>query len=620
MSTIDDKEALRVLLDVLRSEIAYYDAQELCVFATKWYAEGFGLSANQLTGKHTREIVGEDAWRTVEPYVRRVLAGERVVYERLVHRDRLPPRWVEVTLAPRFDAHGQVIGNVVRQIDITARKRAEALASASEERVQRFFEVTLEGLVFFREEIIEDCNERFAQLLGRSREALIGTSVLDFFPAADREFAERHIHLGRDTPYPAKLVRRDGREVSVEIRGKLLDSTAGARRTVASVRDQSDMMQVTESLVRSQARYRALVEHADQIVIFVKDQRIAYANPFAARHFGLDPGGLSGVQSLNLMHPDDRALILSKRDVLYAGGAVDSYAARTISPPSEALQPSTRVSWVRVFPSMMEWEGYPAAMVFMTDVTAEREREEQVRKALERERELGELKTRFVSMASHEFRTPLATIQTSSELLQHYAERLSEDQRTEAIADIQSAVSRMQAMIENFLAFGRIGVDALGCTPRPTALGPTLAQIANDVMSADGHQRVVETDLAFDARTELMLDGVLMHQIVGNLLSNACKYSAFGASVWVKARRDGDNLVIDVRDQGIGVPSADLPRLFDTFHRASNAANIKGTGLGLAIVRRALDAHGGSIDVESAEGAGSTFSVTLPWVDAPSSP
>jgi PAS domain S-box-containing protein len=386
------------------------------------------------------------------------------------------------------------------------------------------------------------------------------------------------------------------------------------------VRDQSDMMQVTESLVRSQARYRALVEHADQIVIFVKDQRIAYANPFAARHFGLDPGGLSGVQALNLMHPDDRALILSKRDVLYAGGAVDSYAARTISPPSEALQPSTRVSWVRVFPSMMEWEGYPAAMVFMTDVTAEREREEQVRKALERERELGELKTRFVSMASHEFRTPLATIQTSSELLQHYAERLSEDQRTEAIADIQSAVSRMQAMIENFLAFGRIGVDALGCTPRPTALGPTLAQIANDVMSADGHQRVVETDLAFDARTELMLDGVLMHQIVGNLLSNACKYSAFGASVWVKARRDGDNLVIDVRDQGIGVPSADLPRLFDTFHRASNAANIKGTGLGLAIVRRALDAHGGSIDVESAEGAGSTFSVTLPWVDAPSSP
>jgi PAS domain S-box-containing protein len=493
------------------------------------------------------------------------------------------------------------------------------------QRAMEFMRAASEGLLFYNRHEILDCNDAFAQLIGRSRESLLGINALTLFPANDQEVAARHMFLGLNTPYLSHLPHSGSHaNVNVEITERAWHYN-GQACWVATVQDTSSVARIAQSLVRSQARYRTLVENADQVILFVQERNVAYANPAAIQFFKLQPDAIRDTLSLHLIHPDDRPLALARRKAMIAGDPNHSVVLRTVSPPTEHLQPGSAVSWVRFYGSLVEWEGQAATLIFMTDLTAQRETEESMRKALAQEKELGDLKTRFVSMASHEFRTPLSTIQTSSELLGHYSQRLSDAQKMEAIADIQGAVQRMQAMMGNFLAFGRMSVGAMVYKPAPVALLTVVRNVVQETLAAAGLKPNVHVNAQppLNDTTQLMLDEVLLRQMLGNLLANACKYSRQGTSVTVTiemqpAAETSDSsgqaqLRIVVTDHGIGIPADDLPLLFESFHRAANAVNLPGTGLGLAIVDRAVRAHGGRISVHSVEGEGSQFELLLPW-------
>jgi PAS domain S-box-containing protein len=493
------------------------------------------------------------------------------------------------------------------------------------QRSVEFMQAASEGLLFYNRLAILDCNDAFAQMLGRSRESLIGTNALTLFPASDQEVAARHMFLGLNSPYLSHLPH-SGRQVNVNV--EITERAwhyQGQPCWVATVHDTSSVARIAQSLVRSQARYRTLVENADQVILFVQERNVAYANPAAIKFFKLAPDAIRDTLSLYLIHPEDRPLALARRKAMIAGDPEHSVVLRTIAPPAEHLQHDTTVSWVRFYGSLVEWEGQAATLIFMTDLTAQRETEESMRKALAQEKELGDLKTRFVSMASHEFRTPLSTIQTSSELLGHYSQRLSEAQKKEAIADIQSAVQRMQAMMGNFLTFGRMSAGAMVCKPVPLVLLKVVRNVVQETLAAAGVKPKVDVNAQAPLleATQLMLDEVLLRQMLGNLLGNACKYSRQDTSVEVSiglrpasglsADSSGPQLRIVVADHGIGIPADDLPLLFESFHRAANAVNLPGTGLGLAIVDRAVRAHGGRISVRSVEGEGTQFELLLPW-------
>ena len=508
------------------------------------------------------------------------------------------------------------------------------------QRAMDFMRSATEGVIFYTQELILDCNEAFEKLLGYPRAQLLGQNPLIMFPAQDHEMALRHIYLGRGMPINAKLVARNGKLVDAEVTGRLATYN-GQDCWVATLRDTKTQVYVTESLVRSQARYRALVENADQVIMFVQDRKLAYANPAAAKFFKLHPSDMHTRVSVQLIHPEDRALALSRRKEMLAGDPDRTVMLRTLSPPSEQVEPDSVISWVQFYGSLVEWEGRAATLIFMTDLTAQHETQERMRNALLHEKELGDLKTRFVSMASHEFRTPLATIQTSSELLQHYSERLSPAEKEDAITDIQRSVQRMQAMMENFLAFGRMSADAMHYKPATVQLLPLVQELVHEALVLDGHQHVIDVRMRVPVHDALalQLDAMLVRQMLGNLLSNACKYSHFSDPIDVLLERidttpslektlpmslaDAPDhhakaivhrLRIVVTDRGIGIPQLDIPLLFDSFHRASNAVNIPGTGLGLAIVDRAVRSHDGTISVHSVEGEGAAFELLLPWM------
>ncbi len=236
--------------------------------------------------------------------------------------------------------------------------------------------------------------------------------------------------------------------------------------------------------------------------------------------------------------------------------------------------------------------------------------------AMAQQMEINTLKSTFVSMTTHEFRTPLTTIMSSQELLRHYGDRMSPQDRGETFDSIASAVRRMVAMLDQVLTIGRADAKLLEFQPKPMNLSLLCTQLRDEVLAgqtADDAERDQALTLTLDVGDGMVLaDEKLLRHILGNLLSNAIKYSPGGQGVRFMVCREANALVFEVQDQGIGIPPEELPRLFGNFHRANNVGDIPGTGLGLTIVKRAVESHGGSIAVDSELGRGTRFTVCLP--------
>ena len=231
--------------------------------------------------------------------------------------------------------------------------------------------------------------------------------------------------------------------------------------------------------------------------------------------------------------------------------------------------------------------------------------------ALSQEREIGDLKSRFVSLVSHEFRTPLGVTMSAVELLRHYRERLSAEELDQLLGDIHSATVRMSGMMEQILLLGRVDAGKVAFTKTPLILAEFTDKLRDETLSATNRkcpiEYVVENDISGATGDE-----ALLRHIFSNLLSNAIKYSPAASPVQFRIHRKGNNAIFTIQDSGIGIPEKDQARLFEAFHRAGNVGETAGTGLGLLIVKRCVDLHGGNIAMESAEGKGTTFVVTLP--------
>jgi signal transduction histidine kinase len=243
--------------------------------------------------------------------------------------------------------------------------------------------------------------------------------------------------------------------------------------------------------------------------------------------------------------------------------------------------------------------------------SAELDRERQ------REKQQNELKTRFVSATSHEFRTPLTTILSSSQMLAAYGERWDVDRRLTHFERISAAASQMMEMLDELLLIGRAEMGVLSAAPGELDLREFCEDLIESLARA--HQcRPIE--LSFGGDRRVWLDRRLLTHVLGNLLENALKYSAPQEPVVLSVKHEPHEVRFEVRDRGVGIAAADLPNLFQSFYRGQNVGAVAGTGLGLAVVKRALDVQGGSIDVQSENGQGTTINVRIPLPVAGDSP
>jgi signal transduction histidine kinase len=235
-------------------------------------------------------------------------------------------------------------------------------------------------------------------------------------------------------------------------------------------------------------------------------------------------------------------------------------------------------------------------------------------KEREKERELGEMKTRFVAMASHEFRTPLSAILSSGELLERYGKRWDEHRRGAHLERILSAARGMNELLGEILMIGRGESGLLRPAPAPVNLDELCDEVILTLASACGGRHTIRRSLSGDAN--VVIDERLAWHLLSNLLENALKYSPDDSEIELAVAVDDTRILLRIRDHGIGIPAEDLPFLFTSFRRGGNVGEVKGSGLGLALVKHVVDAQDGAIEVRSAVGEGTEFVVALPRGDA----
>ena len=269
-------------------------------------------------------------------------------------------------------------------------------------------------------------------------------------------------------------------------------------------------------------------------------------------------------------------------------------------------------------------------MAIVRDITERKQAEADIRRTLEQEKNLNELKSRFVTMASHEFRTPLASILSSSELIEHYGAKWSEEKKLTHLYRIQASVKHMTELLNDVLLLGKSDAGKITLSPTKINLPKFCRDLVEEIqLTSQTHQIVLQienclktthggneysSNLNDESSINAFMDRKILRHILSNLLSNAIKYSPESERVNFDLICQAEQAIFQIQDFGIGVPPSEQDRLFDSFHRAKNVGSIPGTGLGLPIVKRSIDLHGGTIEFVSEIDVGSTFTVTLPYL------
>lgn len=238
------------------------------------------------------------------------------------------------------------------------------------------------------------------------------------------------------------------------------------------------------------------------------------------------------------------------------------------------------------------------------------ESQQELNESLDKERQLNEIKSRFVSMASHEFRTPLSTILSSASLVSKYPSTEEFDKREKHIRRIKDSVNHLNELLEDFLSLGKLEEGKVGIKASAFATKEFMDDVIEEMkVQAKKDQEII---FNYEGDSSFVTDKRMLKNILINLISNAIKFSGEEKSIRIKATNKNSRLKFIIEDSGLGIPEDDVPHLFSTFFRGKNVSNIQGTGLGLPIVKRYVDLLQGQINVESQLDKGTTFTLMLP--------
>ena len=308
---------------------------------------------------------------------------------------------------------------------------------------------------------------------------------------------------------------------------------------------------------------------------------------------------------LSFIHPDDKEIAsqFSNQSICNLQGLNIDYRIITAKGNRKYLHSE--------FKCIEQSDGHVVRLFgIIQDVSELKFAEEKLAKALQKEKELSVLKSQFVSMASHEFRTPLSSILSSAGLIEIYLQRKVYDKQAKHLNRIKTSVNNLSAILNDFLSFEKLQSGKIKFTPKKINVFPFVAEIIEELSVTTKEGQTINHEHLGNA--EVWIDFHLVKNILLNLLSNAIKYSDEGSVIELFTNNADAKFIIKVTDRGLGIPEEDQQFMFSQFFRASNVNHIKGNGLGLTIVKRYLDLMKGTISFESQANVGTVFTVIIP--------
>lgn len=511
---------------------------------------------------------------------------------------------------------------VAAGVDITARKDAEARLlqrerqwRESEARFSTAFHASPLIMCVARppDTTLVEVNDAFVRFVGLPRERVLGRTSAEIGLWARTEERERFYEClereGRVRDFAGLMCVQGGQLRHLQISADLMEIN-GVRYLLKFAVDVTDQRRAEQVLQDAETRIRSLYETISAAAMVHDENRFIQVNSAAVRLFGAqrmeDLVGLHPGQVSPPVQPD--------------GESSFSKAQRHMA--CALVEGRHRFEWtcrkfdgtdfpVEVTLTTLQLGGRRVMQAVVLDLTERKRAETELQNALAQERELRRLKSDFVSLVSHEFRTPLEIIMSSADNLQRYHDRLAKEKREQLLQTIHKSVRRMSGMMEEVLVLGRVESGSTEFLPEVFDVHAFSHRVCDEIQTATGHRCGVDLDLG-GAPSVAVGDQNLLRHVLLNLLSNAVKYSPEGSRISLGLQCEGDDGIFRVADRGCGIPAADQPRLFQAFHRGGNVRQIPGTGLGLVIVKRCVELQGGEIRCHSVEGQGTTFIVTLP--------
>jgi len=605
-----------------------------------------GFTAEEAMGQGMMEMVTPESQRMtarlMQESLARYAAGDHSVLTQTHQVDQLRRDGsvvaTEVSVTLLTDADGQVTQLLGVSRDITARKQAEddvrrlnaELEARVQERTRELREATqrLEmaqrdaGAGIWDWDIVTGSMEWSPPLFAlfgldpRAAGASFATwdSVLhpddrEEARAQLQEALQKHERLLNEY----RVVRPDGQVRWISAVGQATYDAGGQPVRMAGLCiDITVRKQMEEALQQTEERTRTVLQ-ASSIGTFEVDLASGGGkwNSVEFELLGLRPGEVPDTPEsfFRYVHPDDLAMVRSRWDDALRTGEFES-EFRVVRADGRECWLAGKGRFARDKTS-----GLPVRFLGVNyDITARKHLESETTRLLERERQVSEMKTRFISVTSHEFRTPMTTIMGSVELLANHLDRLTPDKRAQIFERVNSSLQRMTTMLDDVLTLNRMDANRTEVRLTTINLSPFLANVVQEIRTGDRDEHRFDLQLPPGA-VPFVTDQNLLHHIAANLLSNAVRYSPAGTSVIVRVQSDAWRLHLSVEDQGIGIPPADRIRIFEPFERGSNVGQIKGNGLGLNIVKRMTELLGGTITLRPMSGGGTRFTVALPHFD-----
>ncbi len=517
--------------------------------------------------------------------------------------------------APLPDSNGQIGGIVAVIADITEQKQQEEQVRLLQSVVVN----TNDAIVITEAEPIDEpgpriiyVNEAFTHITGYSPEEVIGKNPR-ILQGAKTDRAELHkirqaLACWESVTVEVINYRKDGSEFWNEFSiVPVADKNGWYTHWIAVQRDTTGRKQADRALRQSEERFRSLIENAlDIIMILDIDGTIRYVSPSVEKVLGYTAAELAIKNVFESIHPDD----FTNAYYSLTSAIQNSEPVR----PIEFRYRHKENSWRTLEAISQPFVGsdaIPRIMVNARDIT-ERKRLDEIRLALEREKELSTLKTRFFSMASHEFRTPLSTALAAAQVLENSGDEWEDsNKRLRNLHRIQGAVKNMVQLLDDILTINRAETGKLEFNPKQTNLESLCSDFIEEIQLSAGNQYTLMFTCQGSAIL-VCLDEKLVRSILANLLSNAIKYSPQGGDVHLNLEFKQNAVLLQIQDWGIGISSDDQKQLFEPFYRGKNVRTISGTGLGLVVVKKCVDLHQGNIKIKSEVGMGTTCVVMLP--------
>lgn len=617
-------EYLSGLLNSIDASVVASDKNFIIEYFNKGAEVIFECTSEEAIGKKSNSVLTFEYIDEGENSVRQALVTKGTWKGQLYHiKNNGEKLLLNVGVSSVKNKDGEVTGYVGVHRDITDYSKTktdlQTLLSVFSSINDNFFIVTKDYQVIM---VDEKSNDNIESYYGHRYE--IGDHVLEKLPLNRKQQIENCLTAafkGEKTIYETNIINKSGKSVWLQCSCFPIKDAHGMINLIClmgrNITTQKEVEQVNEKLYQSRKLFETFMENSPMLS-WITDGRgtFHYLNPSYLKAFHLKKEQIG--KSVFEIFPEPLASQAKENDDLVLQ---TNQPLKTIS---KAVTPDNKEHIYQVIKFPIHSDDTTYIGGWAIDITDEiilretiknnfeqlQQSEKDLKEALAKEHQLNDMKSRFVSMASHEFRTPLSTMLSSTFLLEKYTTTDQQTNRTKHTHKIKEAIHHMNSLLEDFLSLGKLDEGKTTVKPTHFNLGDLISDVIEEVEPIRKEGQAIHFNS--NGCNEIYTDKKLLKNILVNLLSNAYKFSEENKSIWIGYKTCNKNVEISVTDEGIGISEEDKKHLFETFFRAKNAQNIQGTGLGLHIIKRYADLLNAGVDLKSEIGKGTTVTLTLP--------